>query len=253
MGRKERTQDEVANEFMEGRSPIPDFVEPDLRSSQQFDDEPEPAAPVQTVQQGDILERLTVALEALAGRQAAGPSNEMAQMMALLTKAVERITEAQSENVRAIARTQHRASNEVVPFRTVLNPRGQRDFPKPTLKCEMFIPWSADPDSMTREEIELCNLLQSGEYIIKKTDGSRAKVEVKITYALDEVTPSRLILASETAFNNDNKNWIPPLTDLLRAILRQHKDPSIVRAAAEVLSMEEEEALIATKQLEVSV
>lgn len=213
------------------------------------DDDLTPAAP--PVNPFDVLDRLASALEGLKTQQGGGGVNE--DLMARLAGALERVSAAQVEGAKIIAdesKRAHRPSNEVVPRISTLNPRGERDYPKPKLKCPMWIPWQADPDSMTREEIELANLLEPGEFVVRKMDGTKVKVSIKITYGLDEITPSRLLLTHETAFNNDNKQWMPPLVDIFRTILTS-KPETRARAAA-VLTMDEEIALIEAEKLPVS-
>src|SRR5262249_20542291 len=148
-------------------------------------------------------------------------------------------------------------SNEVVHQRSVFNRRGlllpeDAEGPrKPPLKCIMMLPWLVEWESITREECELLNLLQPGEYIMKRIDGTKIKAEIKIDYKIDQVTPSRLILTHDTAYNNDNFRLIPALAEWTRYILNQH-EPLIRQAAKAVLTDEEEEALIEAGQLSVS-
>jgi hypothetical protein len=199
----------------------------------------------------DVLDRLATALE---GMRSAPQSNS--EITERLAEALERVSSAQTEGAKLIAaetRRAHRPSNEVVPQRSVLNLQGERDFPKPKLKCVMMIPWLVDQDSVTREEVQLLNLLQPGEYVVSKMDGTKVKVSVRIDYGLDEITPSRLLMNNETAFNNDNQRWVPPLAMMLRQMLGQHKDSSIVASSRAVLTMDEEAALIEAEKLPVSV
>jgi hypothetical protein len=195
---------------------------------------------------GEILNRLTMAIEILAARQAQGEEVQ-AGVQERLAAALDRLGIATIEAGRLQAAEQrriHRPSNEVVPMVSVLNPRGDNCIPKPRLKCIMMIPWLVDPESITREEAQLLNLLEQGEYVITRSDGMRVKITVKIDFGLDEITPSRLLMNNETAFNNDNHKWMPPLSLFLRQVLRQHKDPATVKAANDVLTMDEELALM---------
>lgn len=204
-----------------------------------------------------VIDRLTGALEALASQRASATGNDQAvvvMMMEKLTAALARVSEAQVAGSKMIAdetRKAHRPSNEIAHFRSPFNPRGERDYPRPKLKCLMMIPWLLDRDSCTREEIELANLLETGEYVVKRVDGTKFKVMCKVHYALDDKTPSRLIMTNETAFNNDYFKLMPSLVDYLRQVLKQH-NPDVARQAAAVLSMDEEEALIASEQLPIS-
>lgn len=208
----------------------------------------------------EVLARLTVALEAVGAAQKVAPDVQMAVIMDRLSTALERVSESQlkgSELIASETRRAHRPSNEVIPGISVFNRRGVLLPPgtagpiKPHLKCIMLIPWLIEWESCTREEVELLNLLESGEYMLRRIDNSKVKVTIKIEMNVDGKRPSRLLMTHDTAFNNDNSRMIPPLSDLLRQILRQHEKP-IVAAAAAILTDEEEEALIEAGELLVS-
>lgn len=223
-----------------------------------------PETPPATPDPWAVLNRLAAALESAKSSEAAGGNSEI---MSRLTTALERVSEAQMDGSKLIAaetRRAHRKNNEVPPNISVFNRRGTllpdsdtgpRKLP---LKCKMMIPWLAEWESLTREEVELLNLLENGEYIVSLVDKSRVKMAVVITYKLGGVEPSTLLLNSigsdgqpGTAFNNDNFRLMPTLTDMLRQILRQHEKTIKAKAAA-VLSDEEEEALIEAGELTVS-
>lgn len=173
-----------------------------------------------------------------------------------LAAALERVADAQRDGSALIAsetRRAHRPSNEVVPQVSVFNRRGTllEDYKKPLLKCAMFIPWLVEWESVTREEVELLNLLEPGEYVVKRVDGTKIKETVRIEYGMDDITPSRLLINHETAFNNDNFKLTPSLTERIRQMLRQHS-PEIRAQAASILSDEEEEAMIEAGELSIS-
>lgn len=215
---------------------------------------------VEPVDQSQILLRLTVALEALSQRQSASPDPTMGSLMETLSLALARVSETQLEGSKMIADETRRAarpSNQVVPGISVFNRRGL-NLPdnatgpiKPKLKCIMMIPWLAEWESLTREEVELLNLVQEGQYVLARIDKSKVKINVHIDYAVDDVTPSRLVMTHDTAFNNDYFKLMPDLASYLRQILKQHDRPT-AKKAAEILSDEEEEALIAAGDLTVS-
>lgn len=212
-----------------------------------------------------VLDRIASALEAIKGAPQTPHSDTVMQTLAT---ALERVSNAQVEGAKIIAaetRRAHRPSNEVVPQCSVFNRRGvmlpddAKGPRKPPLRCIMFIPWLVEWESCTREEVELLNLLEPGDYYMGLIDKSKVRVQVKIDYKVDGVNPSRLILNSVgndgqpgTAFNNDNSRLVPPLADMLRGILRQHKKP-VSALAASIMSDEEEEALIEAGELSISV
>lgn len=208
----------------------------------------------------DVLSRLATAMESISQKLANAPATDMGTLMELqgrLASALERVSEASLEGSKLIAdetRRAHRPSNEVVPQISVFNRRGVlvEGYEKPKLRCTMMIPWLAENEMSTREEVELLNLLEAGEYTLKRTDNTKVRVSVEMTYRVDGKTPSRLLLTHDTAFNNDHFTLIPPLPDMLRQLLKQHRG-EVRRAAAEILTDEEEEALIEAGQLTVSV
>jgi hypothetical protein len=208
-----------------------------------------------------ILDRISRAMEALTARPADDTSTKALE---ILSAAVQRMSESNIEGAKMLTQEHRRAnrpSNEVVPNRSVFNRRGEglvddpdpsRRYKKPDLKCMMLLPWMAEAASMTREEVELCNLLEAGSYIVRRQDRTKLTMEVQIRYKADNITPSTLIVNHETAFNNDNFRNMPPLVDMLREMLKQHDAP-VRQAAALVMSDEEEEAMIEAGELSVSV
>lgn len=204
-------------------------------------------------QQAAMMQQMANALTVLSQNQGSG-GNEV------LAAALARLTEANIEGSKLIAsetRRANRPSNEVVPMISVFNRRGQllpdnADGPrKPHLKCLMMIPWLVEWESVTREEAELLNLLEAGDYMIKRIDNSKVRVTVKIEYHTDGKRPSRLLLNHDTAFNNDNFRLVPDLVSMLRQVLKQH-DPEVALLASRVMSDEEEEAMIEAGRLSIS-
>jgi hypothetical protein len=196
----------------------------------------------------DVMQGIQQALAALASRPTGGTDPALVET---LSKAMERLAVVQEQGAERIATETKRAarpSNEVVHERSVYNPRG-RDYPV-HLRCKMDIPWEADENTLTREEIQLLNLVQQGEYRVRRTDGSMYVEQIKLTTNLSG-KPNLITMTNETAFNNDNYKTAPPLVDRLRQILKQHSKAVNAEAAA-VLSMDEEEALIAAGELAVT-
>lgn len=200
----------------------------------------------------DLTTRLTEALEALAARQgtAQGPDPITLGILSTLTAAVDRLSQGQLQGAQIIAQATRKASrpsNEAPPKISVLNPRGDKDFPKPPLKCMMLLPWEAEWESLDREEIELLNLLEPGDYVVVRNDRTKIKMMVRCEFKLDSDVPSKLIMNHDTAFNNDYHRMMPPLIDMLRGMLKQNPK---TRAKAEmVLTMDEELALIEAGKL----
>lgn len=230
-----------------------------------------PEQGVSALQMLTVMDRMTAAIEKLANIQAAGQGNEQVnRLMETLSTAMVRMSETQMQGSQLVAdqtrqialetRRAHRPSNETPRNVSVFNRRGTllEDHPdpkmrysKPKLKCLMMIPWMVEWESCTREEVELLNLLQPGEYSLKRIDNSKIKVTVVITWGVDNLTPSQLVISHDTAYGNDQFKLMPALSDLLRQILKQH-DMMTRAKASQVLSDEDEEALIETGDLSVS-
>lgn len=211
-----------------------------------------------------IMNRLVQAIEIMQQRPAQDTNG---QALEILTQAVLRLSEASIAGSKQIAEAQIKAvrpSNEVIPEISVFRRRG-RDPKlegcadpvlhyatlKPKLKCAMMIPWIAEWESLTREEVMLLNLLEEGAYVVKRQDRSKVTMTVTVRYAEDNRTPSMLFVNHETAFNQENFRNMAPLSDMLRDMLKQHDRP-ISQKAASVLSDEEEEALIEAGQVTVT-
>jgi len=137
----------------------------------------------------------------------------------------------------------HRPRNEFPPEISEFNLRGDKDFARPPLKCEMHTPWFRpwDQSSLTREEVELLNLLEPGEYTLKRNDGTKVIVQVEGKYALGDSTKlERLTIAHPSAFGNAEHARMKSLPDTLRSMLG--------RKAKDVITMEEEEGYIRLSQ-----
>lgn len=218
------------------------------------------------------LDRLIGAIEKMAEMQAAQiqagrPENDESKaIMTALTKALERVSDNQLKGAEVMAqsyRQVHRPSNEVSHNRSVFHPRGnatlhpvEANFTQVRLVCEMWCPRQEQPNDnmLTREETELLNLLTKipGTYVIKRIDDTKVKLTIVVEVSIDEVTPSKLVIKHETAFNNEYFRLMPPMHSQLRQIFAQHSSPDIRRAAMEILTMDEEELLIKAGKLSIA-
>lgn len=209
----------------------------------------------------ELLLRLTGAFEKLVERTsgpATQPENDRFNaLIETLSGAMARVADSSLAGAKLIAeesRQAHRPSNQVVPNRSVFNQRGENcpGWVKPRLKCTMMVPWLLENESCTREEVELANLLEPGTYLVRRNDGTKIPLTVSVTYKADMVTPSTLVVNHETAFNNDHFKLMPPLSDLFRMMLKLHP-ADIAKQARNVLTEDEETAMIEAEQLTVSV
>ena len=141
------------------------------------------------------------------------------------------------------------------PKRSVFNLRGQRDYPLPELKCRLFAPHPIDRDpevsGMTREEIELVNLLEPGEYRFTLTDQSQTTMT--ISAVKNKATGVVEQMRVETpAFDREMFKQMPPMTRWLREVLAQHP-AEIAEQADAVMTMAQEKKGIAAGEIAVAV
>jgi hypothetical protein len=254
--------DPTENEMPE-RDPTPDEIlkvpgaldppapltPPDPTRDLPDDDDTRPVArPLSEVEQ--MQHRFDTLLAQLTEQQqkAAAPNDMLASAIALLAQGLQGMQHASLQGANTIAEMQRRTTmpeNRAFPAISWFNLRGDKDFPRPVLKCEMFLPWPVDDgSSLTREEIELLNLLEQGEYTIFRTDRSRVKVTVRIETKLDSDEPVRLLVNHETAFSNDYHNLMP--FNWIRQMVESK--PSLRDKARAILTMEDEEALIVARK-----
>lgn len=70
--------------------------------------------------------------------------------------------------------------NNFPPDISFLNPLGERDNPRPDLKCRIiWAGYEETKEALTREEIELLNRVEPGNYWVTKSDGSKVELKVK--------------------------------------------------------------------------
>ena len=155
----------------------------------------------------------------------------MAQVMDRLA----RIQEASNQVHRQQLKQTAPKSNTQGPGISVFNPRGQKDFPMPRLKCEVLMPFSQKPEGhgLDREEVELLNLVEPGIYNVELNDDSTIKVCVigrknRATDQLDLLTFSGPIDPDTghptPLWTASNKQQFPPLRVLLRQIVGEAAD-----------------------------
>lgn len=219
------------------------------------------------------LDQLLAAIDGLVKLQMlqlstgqAAKSAETDGLLSKLTEALERVSSNSLKGAEVVAasyRQVHRPSNEVVPARSVFNPRGNpalhppdQPYERPMLRCDCWVPRveQVNDNMLTREETELLNILVEcpGSYVIRRIDDTKVKMGVKVIYGLDEKTPTRLMLDHETTFNNEYYRLLPSLHSQIRQMLSQHPDPEIRKRADAVLTMDEEMALIQAGKLSVA-
>lgn len=114
---------------------------------------------------------------------------------------------------------------------SAFNPQGQKDYPIPPLKCEMWIPWPQTPamHGFDFEEVELLNRIEPGEFKVELSNGDIETVVVigdrnrangkleRLTFSRGYDPDSRSYIA---LFTHENRQFFPGLKNLLRQMLR---------------------------------
>lgn len=171
------------------------------------------------------------------------PEPTMNEVMAILAGILADNSNVQKEQLK---QTKKR-SNTVGTMRSPYNPRGDKDFPMAPLKCAVHYQFgmTAELHSLDREEVDLMNLIEPGQYTIKMADKQKQVVCVvgrmnDLTHRLDEMQfrgPKDEKGNYTGLFTEERKGRFPDTKDILRQILGDK--------AKDVMTMEEEEARIA--------
>lgn len=165
------------------------------------------------------------------------------RQLAIQERQLELQEKAQGIQKEQLRQTRHR-SNQQGALRSPFNPRGDKDFPLQDLKCEMWLPFkitTPDIGGLDREEVELANLLQPGEYQIEMNDGAIQKVcvvgvqnpETGQLYKLSLLGPRDENGAHTGLFTKDRIQRFPSLKSILRQLVGEE-------ASASVMTMKEE-------------
>lgn len=87
---------------------------------------------------------------------------------------------AQSVQALVAAENSRPRENRFGPEISVFNPLGERDNPRPELKCKMFwLGHKLTKDVLTREEIEALNAMEPGHYRVTKSDNRKISFDVQ--------------------------------------------------------------------------
>jgi len=120
-------------------------------------------------------------------------------------------------------RRQLRPEVESCPQISVFNPRGERDHPRPDLKCEMFLgPYVLEKQTLLVKEIEYLNLLEPGSYEVTKGDGTIVPFVVIPKFRLDGRSIERLTISFPCADDDQKQNY-PPFVQMLREVVEQQE------------------------------
>lgn len=131
-------------------------------------------------------------------------------------------------------------SNGSAPGISPFNPRGEKDYPLPELKCEAWLPHkitSAALGGLTREEVELFNLLEPGEYTIRMVDqqpqiilavGEKNTVNGKLD-KLSIMGPKGRDGHPTGLFTRDSRHRFPGLAVIMRMMINGVDEDGTVR------------------------
>lgn len=115
-----------------------------------------------------------------------------------------------------------RPENVSHPDVSVLNPLGERDHPRPALKCRQFW-WGGFLEQRTDlslDEIALVNALEAGEYWVTRTDETKEKVPVLFFRdGMDRL--DRIVVKINTG--KEHKTAWPSKLRILRELVEQAK------------------------------
>jgi hypothetical protein len=141
---------------------------------------------------------------------------------------VDAIRGGQTDRVEAEAAIHARAmkaqlhpTNEVSPQKSVFNPLGERDHPRPPLKCEFFLgPYPMEAQTLLAKEIDYLNQLEPGSYEVTKGDGTTVPFHVIPKFRLDGRTVERYTIAFPCGDDDQRQNF-PPFTQMLKEVVEQ--------------------------------
>ena len=183
--------------------------------------------------------------------------DRMAQILAANSEMAAKANNVQREQLK---QTQ-RKSNASAPLASVFNPRGQKDFPMPPLKCEVWMPFPQRPDlhGLDREEVELMNLLiddvlnkiQSKEapiYSVELNDDSTVLLCIEPVYNRTTQQLERIRWCGPTDpdtrmptpfFTSENRQQFRTLKMILRGILPEDKVAAVMPMRQEFKQVQE--------------
>lgn len=234
-----------------GASDLPPLTAP-MDPSRDDDYESDIPARVANPTISDMQARMDAMLTKMEAQQQAGTgdsSGQLATAMLMIAEAMNGFRQATLDGANTVADVHRRGTsqeNKWFPGISVFNLRGDKDYPRPTLKCAMFLPWPAEPESLTREELELLNLLEPGEYDVTLVDARKVRLSVTAEKHLNSDVVSKLTIAHPTAFNNEYHMLMP--YNWIRQMAESRTNPVIRARAQAVLTMDDEADLIAARQ-----
>jgi hypothetical protein len=123
------------------------------------------------------------------------------------------------------------------PMKSHYNPDGDRDFPRPDLKCQIVCTGvRLHKDCLTRTEIDLFNRLEPGVYRVTKADGR--SIPFTVTEKVDEGGKRERLNISYPCKSNEERSNHLSLTSYLQEVLGETKSTEALRAQIEQLKQQ---------------
>lgn len=168
------------------------------------------------------------ALAEIARLRAGAPPDPMSAALEKLATIAEHSQKVQQAQLKQTAPR----SNAQGPRTSAYNPRGEKDFPMPELKCLMMMPYEQKPGlhALDREEVELVNLVEPGKYMVEMNDGAVRPILLvgkrnRVTGHVDQIIWQGELDEDSghptPLFSGHNKQEFPSLKIILRQMLGQ--------------------------------
>ena len=111
--------------------------------------------------------------------------------------------------------------NDTCPQISPFNPLGDRNHPRPRLKCAFFLgPYPLEPETLSVKELTLMNKLEPGQYEVTKADGQMVIFIVIPRYHMDGRTLDKITIGFPCADSEQRQNY-PPFGQMLREVVDQ--------------------------------
>lgn len=138
-----------------------------------------------------------------------------------IAAAVRATQDGQAELHAAAMRRALKPENDPAPMVSVFNPAGDRDHPRPKLKCDftLFDGIPLDGTTDTVDEIALMNQLVAGDYWVEKADGSL--MLFKVREIQNDLGQLRRIDLSFPCRDEVDRAGLMPMVVWLRSVVRQ--------------------------------
>ncbi len=123
------------------------------------------------------------------------------------------------------------------PMMSDYNPQGDRDNPKPDLKCKMYwLGYKMTKETMTPEEVSLMNRLEPGNYRVVKSDGR--SIPFTVQTKLDEAGKLEKLNVTFPCKNTEDRMNHLSMSAYLRSVLGEKTDVELLYAKIDDLKLQ---------------